>query len=123
MLPQLPKLSKAMTLLTAPAHLCTAGTLKEVAVAGVRGTDAAAAALIRAASRNNSLQLLDVRGVALGPEVRVFDKTKVVAIMMLMMIRLIRAASRTNSLQLLDVRGVALGPEVCAIISLSCYLE
>ena len=52
------------------AHTHT-GTLKEVAAAGVRGTDAAAVALIRAAARNNSLQLLDLRGVALGPEVRV----------------------------------------------------
>ncbi len=48
-----------------------AGTLKEVAASGARAGEEAAVALIRAALRNNSLQLLDIRGVPLGAEVRV----------------------------------------------------
>lgn len=46
-----------------------AGTLKEVAVAGARASEEAAMALIRAAMRNNSLSLLDFRGIPLGNEV------------------------------------------------------
>ncbi len=46
------------------------GTLKEVAVAGARASEESAVALIRAALRNNSLQLLDIRGISLATEVR-----------------------------------------------------
>jgi hypothetical protein len=41
----------------------------QVAVAGARAGEDAAIALIKAVTRNNSLQLLDLRGVPLGPEV------------------------------------------------------
>ncbi len=63
---------RCRTYMQVAAPNCNAGTLKEVACAGVRGTDAAAAAVIRAAARNNSLHLMDLRGVALGPEVGTF---------------------------------------------------
>jgi hypothetical protein len=53
--------------------LSSAGTLKEVAVAGARAPEDAAVALLRAAQRNNSLQLLDLRGVPLGTEVRLLS--------------------------------------------------
>ena len=56
-----------------PSHLLlfTAGTLKEVAIAGCRAREDAAVAVIRAATKNNSLHLLDLRGVPLGPDVSV----------------------------------------------------
>lgn len=46
------------------------GTLKEVAVAGCRAGEDAAVALVRAANKNTTLQLLDIRGVPLAAEVR-----------------------------------------------------
>lgn len=46
------------------------GTLKEVAAAGARADEDAAITLIRAATKNNSLQLLDIRGVPLEQDVR-----------------------------------------------------
>ncbi|KAL6765633.1 hypothetical protein V8C86DRAFT_2455938 [Haematococcus lacustris] len=46
----------------------SSGTLKEVAVGGARAFENAAVAIIKAATRNNSLQLLDLRGVPLSTE-------------------------------------------------------
>lgn len=52
------------------SHHLSAGTLKEVELAGCRARgDEAAVAVIKAATKNNSLHLLDLRGVPLGPEV------------------------------------------------------
>lgn len=45
------------------------GTLKEVAVAGCRASEYAAIAMIQAATKNNTLQFMDIRGVALASEV------------------------------------------------------
>lgn len=45
------------------------GTLTEVALAGCRASEDAAVALLRAANKNNTLQLLDIRGVPLAVEV------------------------------------------------------
>lgn len=46
------------------------GTLKDVSIAGCKASEEQVVALIRAAHKNTTLQLLDVRGVALGAEVR-----------------------------------------------------
>ena len=46
------------------------GTLKEVAVAGCKAREDAAVQLIKAAYKNTTLQLLDIRGIALAHEVR-----------------------------------------------------
>lgn len=45
------------------------GTLKEVAVAGCRAAEPAAIAMLQAATKNNTLQLMDIRGVPLAAEV------------------------------------------------------
>ncbi len=65
-----PRLTGATMLAMAEAIRFNTGTLKEVALAGCRAGEDAAVALLRAAHRNTTLQLLDIRGVPLGPEVR-----------------------------------------------------
>ena len=72
----LSRLNLSLNLLTDTTLLAVAdalrfntGTLKEVAVAGCRAGEESAISVIRAATKNNSLQLLDLRGIPLGPEV------------------------------------------------------
>jgi len=52
-----------------PPPLPFPGTLKEVALAGCKAREDAAVAVLKAVNKNNSLSLLDIRGVPLGPEV------------------------------------------------------
>ena len=42
-------------------------------MAGCRAREDAVVAVIKAATKNNSLHLLDIRGVPLGPDVRYWD--------------------------------------------------
>ncbi|GAX84010.1 hypothetical protein CEUSTIGMA_g11435.t1 [Chlamydomonas eustigma] len=44
------------------------GTIKEVALAGCQAKEESAVSVIKAATKNNSLHILDIRGVPLGPE-------------------------------------------------------
>ncbi|MEW5312669.1 MAG: hypothetical protein WDW38_004285 [Sanguina aurantia] len=52
------------------------GTLKEVAVAGCRAAEPAAIAMLQAATKNNTLQLMDIRGVPLAAEAPVQRVTR-----------------------------------------------
>ncbi|GIL46879.1 hypothetical protein Vafri_3747 [Volvox africanus] len=61
-------LTSATMLALADAVRFHSGTLAEVALAGCRAGEDAAVALLKAANKNNTLQLLDIRGVPLGPE-------------------------------------------------------
>ncbi len=67
-----PALTSATMLALADAVRFHSGTLAEVALAGCRASEDAAMALLKAANKNNTLQLLDIRGVPLGAEVRAF---------------------------------------------------
>ncbi|KAG2439244.1 hypothetical protein HXX76_004605 [Chlamydomonas incerta] len=63
-----PGITSATMMGLADAVRFNTGTLKEVAVAGCRASEDAAVALIRAANKNTTLQLLDIRGVPLAAE-------------------------------------------------------
>ncbi|EFJ50944.1 hypothetical protein VOLCADRAFT_116670 [Volvox carteri f. nagariensis] len=63
-----PALTSSTMMALADAVRFHSGTLAEVALAGCRASEDAAVALLRAANKNNTLQLLDIRGVPLGPE-------------------------------------------------------
>eukprot|EP00798_Chlamydomonas_sp_ICE-L_P031870 gene31870-7078_t len=61
-------LSEASLAALADALRFNTGTLKEVAVAGCRATEESLIAVLKAVTKNNTLQLLDLRGVGLGPD-------------------------------------------------------
>ncbi|GFR43889.1 hypothetical protein Agub_g5018 [Astrephomene gubernaculifera] len=63
-----PGLGSATMVSLAEAVRFNTGTLREVALAGCRASEDAAVALLRAAARSSTLQLLDIRGVPLSAE-------------------------------------------------------
>ncbi|GLC43095.1 hypothetical protein PLESTB_000863700 [Pleodorina starrii] len=63
-----PALTSSTMVALADAVRFHSGTLAEVALAGCRAGEDAAVALLRAANKNNTLQLLDIRGIPLGAE-------------------------------------------------------
>ncbi|KAG2498998.1 hypothetical protein HYH03_003184 [Edaphochlamys debaryana] len=63
-----PGLTSATMLGVAEAVRFNTGTLREVALAGCRASEDAAVALLKAANKNTTLQLLDIRGVPLAAE-------------------------------------------------------